>query len=316
MTQESISVLMPVRNGASFIDKAMSMIVGSISVGDEIIIIEDGSQDNSFELLQRWSRDFPTINLVKTGGVGLIASLNLGISIASNPWIARYDVDDRYSLRRLELQRSQLGTQNLVAIFSDYQVWFRDQFSIGIIPSPIFDSAIKVSLVKNSRTPHPSVIFNRAAALEVGSYRESDTFVEDMSLWLRLSRVGKFTSIPDKLLSYQIWKNSVTSLNSIAMRQARAKLLNELNVMRTDLNYVQDNFGSIIKAYENYPLSQERILWLAYETLLAMSREPNHQANRTQFGRYISSRLLTPNYIAALSSEFLKIIARRLFRQI
>ena len=314
MSQSSISVLMPVRNGAYFLNNMLSTLIQSVSAGDEIIAVEDGSSDNSFEILKKWRGRFSNLNIVRTGGVGLVPSLNLGISIATNPWIARYDVDDIYSIERLNVQRPLLMSENQVGVFSDYQVSFRDSINIGIIPSPIFDSAIKVSFVRNSRTPHPSSIFNKFAAIEVGAYRESDKFVEDMSLWLRLSNLGTFTSVPFNLLNYRIWKSSITSQNSASMKSARANLLKEIDVPLNALQHVVQNFENISSNYAEYTFSNERTLWLAYESLLLTSMKAQYRKIDKGLRKYIKSHLLTPNYINSASSIILKIVARKIAR--
>lgn len=305
---------MPVRNGAYFLNNMLYTLGQSVSAGDEIIAVEDGSSDNSFEILKKWSGRFSNLNIVRTGGVGLVSSLNLGISIATNPWIARYDVDDIYSIERLNVQRPMLMTENLVGIFSDYQVKFRDSINLGIIPSPIFDSAIKVSFVRNSRTPHPSSIFNKFAAIEVGGYRECDKFVEDMSLWLRLSSLGTFTSVPSNLLNYRIWKGSITTQNSVNMKNARANLLKEINVPLDALQQVIQNFENISSDYAEYTFSKERTLWLAYESVVLTRMSTHYRKLDKSLRKYIKSHLLTPAYINNASSIILKIVARKIAR--
>ena len=204
----SISVLLPVRNGVKYFQRAKLSLLQNCSNFDEIIIVDDKSEDGTTKLISEWEKLDSRVKMVKGGGRGLVSALNAGLNLATNDWIARVDIDDTYSANRLRLQRNLISDER-VAIFSDYRIIDFDGKDLGVITSAVFPEAVSISLVSSQRTAHPSVLMRKQAVLAVGGYRSEDFPAEDLSLWLRLSRVGKLISSPSVLLNYQLNPNYV-----------------------------------------------------------------------------------------------------------
>ena len=118
----NLSLILPIRNGAGFVDSSLKAIQEMVRPEDEILIIDDGSTDGTAEKLFKYSNSDSRFRVIPSGGIGLVGSLNLGLSIASNKYAARFDVDDRYEIERLSVQREALFS-NPVAVFSDYECW-------------------------------------------------------------------------------------------------------------------------------------------------------------------------------------------------
>ena len=220
-----LSVLLPVRNGQSYICNSLQQIQANVREDDEVLVVDDSSSDDTPKLLETFTSIFPQLRIIRNARPGLVNALNLGIKQASNNWIARFDVDDDYPSMRLENQRL-LISKSTVAIFSDYSIWSESKGYLGYIPSPVLPLATGISLIHSQRTAHPSVIFNKEAVIEVGGYRGDDFPAEDLSLWLRLLRVGNLVSSPTELLKYRLSTNSVSGSNyHLAKEKARALTL-------------------------------------------------------------------------------------------
>ena len=213
MTKASnaLTVLLPVKNGEKYIHKSLECIVANASSEDEILIINDGSSDKSELILKSWAIKDSRINIINNHGRGLVNALNLGLNESNKNWIARFDVDDIYPNYRLQKQRSIIG-KDVSAIFCDYSLWSSKIRNVGVIPSAVVSQAVSLSLINSQRTPHPGVLYNKEAVLSVGGYRNEDFPAEDLSLWLRLSKIGKLVSVPEILLNYRISKTSITGL--------------------------------------------------------------------------------------------------------
>lgn len=207
-----LSVLMPVKNGERFILESLVRIKESIRQDDEVLVIDDSSSDMTASILNSSVPNFPQLRVIRNPNPGLVNALNLGLNEASNPWIARFDVDDEYPSSRLENQRAIISSSN-VGIFSDYSIWSERKDFLGLIPSPVLPLATGISIIQSQRTAHPSVIFNREAVLVAGGYRAEDFPAEDVSLWLRLLRVGDLVSSPRDLLHYRLSSTSVSGSN-------------------------------------------------------------------------------------------------------
>jgi glycosyltransferase involved in cell wall biosynthesis len=250
MSTYSISALMPVKNGEIYLPESIKSINENSSALSEIIVINDGSTDNSSTILNEWAKINPKVSLIETSGVGLVAALNLGLSTTRSDYVARFDVDDQYAGHRIQSQIALLN-ETTVAIFSDYEIFSSSRSNLGTILSPIFGSETSVSLIKQQRTPHPSVLFSRNAVEAVGGYRSEDFPAEDLSLWLRLSRVGQLRTVPEKLLRYRLSNSSVTFSNQLHMNAKRLELLNSIRVNKPDVLLSLEQLNSGRSSYQN-----------------------------------------------------------------
>lgn len=263
----NLSLILPIKNGAQFIDSSFAAIKDIALPADEILIINDGSTDGTEQKLQRIQKADSRVHVFSSGGIGLVGSLNLGLSLANNEYAARFDVDDRYSSDRLIQQREALITRP-VAVFSDYECWNHNfSKSLGSITSAVNPECTYLSLISSSRTPHPSVVLNVRAAKEVGGYLPEDFLAEDLSLWLRMASIGKIISIPKILLDYRIGRGSVTSSNQVQMSLKRNAVLNRYRIPSSIHESVIENLDIIFNEYDVYEKPERRKLLLLRDLL-------------------------------------------------
>lgn len=259
---QKISVLMPVKNGSKYLTKIKKDIIANIQVSDQVVIINDGSSDDTNKILDQWSDDIKNIKIITTKGVGIVESLNLGINECENNWIARFDVDDEYANNRIDKQLTCI-TAETVAVFADYD--FIDDFGNGFghMSSPLYSQATAISLFNSTRTAHSVALINKSALLEAGGYLEEDFPAEDLSLWLRLSKLGNLLSVPDSLLKYRIRKGSVTNKKRKNALSKKHNLLKSIGVDLPKIKYCNQNINYILNSYTNTPSETNRkILFL------------------------------------------------------
>ena len=256
-----ITHLLPVKNGESLIARALEQVFSMASESDEIVIVNDGSTDNTLKIIQSKIANNHPINLVNSRGLGLANALNFGLKVSSNTWIARYDVDDRYRSDRIELQKSLID-EDTGAIFSDYSLWSESNRYLGFLPSPIENAATVLSLLSNLQTAHPSALLNKDAVLAVGGYRQTDFPAEDLGLWLRLSRNSLLKSVPETLLLYQKTKSGVTGTKRKLAFSIKQQLLSDIGLPWDVLETKTDEIHNTIIDYAKYPNESLRSLLL------------------------------------------------------
>lgn len=266
-----MTALMPVKNGIDYIFSARQQLSNTCRKSDEILVIDDNSKDGSFRELQRWAEEDSRVRVLRNTGEGLVSALNLGIQESTNNWIARFDVDDKYADNRLDQQVAVIESQT-IAIFSDYEIWTPNGKSLGRIPSPVDSNAVKISLISSRRTPHPSVLYSREAVLAVGGYRAEDFPAEDLSLWLRMSKVGKLISLPQVLLNYQLRSNSVSGQNRALILKKTSELQNEIGVQRESLKAGFEGADLILDSYDGLELAKQRQILFLQELYKACER--------------------------------------------
>ncbi len=211
----AVSVLMPFRDAAATLGEAIASIRAQTFADLELLLIDDGSADDSATIAAAAASEDPRLRLLRPGRVGLIAAHNLGLAECRAPLVARLDADDVALPHRLARQLALLDAdRSLTAVgclvecfalqlragFSRYQTW---------INRLVDHAAIVRELYVDSPLVHPSLVFRRAAVLALGGYQERG-WPEDYDLVLRLAEVGaRFAKVPEVLLR---WRDSAGRL--------------------------------------------------------------------------------------------------------
>jgi glycosyltransferase involved in cell wall biosynthesis len=218
--RQSCSILLPLFNGAAFLPRAIANLCEIAGPADEILIIDDGSDDINSQEIEDLIKSDPRIVLYRCQHQGLVETLNYGIRVASHELIARADVDDIYLENRIQLQVDFLvSNPEISAVFSDYEMVSYSGASLGFFPSAVSPELTSFSLFSSQRTPHSSVMYRKSTILSVGGYHAEDFPVEDLALWIRLVKVSKIASIPHPLLKYTVHSSSVTRTNQDLMKR-------------------------------------------------------------------------------------------------
>ena len=256
---KDISVLLPVKNGEKYIKDSLHNLLKTIGSSDEILVIDDYSTDGTKNIVITEINNDDRIRYIKNSKPGLVNALNFGINESVSTWIARADVDDKYEINRLSEQRKNI-LANTVGIFTDYDFFSESHDYLGTIPSAIDANAVSVSLISSQRTAHPSILFNREAVINAGGYREIDFPAEDLSLWLRMSRLGDLISIPKTLLHYRLSPGSITGTRRIEAKDMTTKLLTDIGINQSNILGLVENFESVQQLYKQHNFASEREL--------------------------------------------------------
>lgn len=218
---------MPIRNGERYLEQAWRGILQNFEVGDEVIIINDGSTDQTGNLLKQISDDFSDLRIIKTKSNGIVSALNTGFKESNHSWVARYDVDDTYPRHRISRQRL-LISDDVSVIFADYKMHLDNGFNMGLFPSPVTDFASKVSFLRSQQTAHSVALINRNHFNLAGGYLSEDFPAEDLGLWIRISRFGKILSVPEVLMEYRLSNSSTSGSRQMEVRKVRQNLIKKM----------------------------------------------------------------------------------------
>jgi glycosyltransferase involved in cell wall biosynthesis len=209
----AISVLMPCFNGARWIAESIESVLNQTFSAFELIIIDGGSSDGSIDIIKEYIERDSRVILLERPGLGLSASLNLGIDTALGQWIARLDADDVSEPDRLALQL-QASTENpkLVFLGAGLIEIDEDGTSGKSFLYPEQSSQLLNNLVSFKRfPPHSSAFYRTSVVKKAGGYRTEIKRAEDLDLWLRLSELGELGSIPQRLVRYRKHANQTSN---------------------------------------------------------------------------------------------------------
>lgn len=206
----TVTILMPVYNGANYIAEAIESVLIQTYTHFELIIVNDGSKDNTAEIIMSFND--PRILLVTEPHKGIASALNTGLSHAKGKYIARFDADDTCLPKRLEEQVSFLDNNSeYVAVGCDAEYVSADgEHLFDFTCKAHEDMDIKSQLYRYCPFIHSAVMYRKETVLACGGYSEDAHNLEDHLLWVQLSKKGKFFNLPEQLIKIRFNPDSVT----------------------------------------------------------------------------------------------------------
>ncbi|PZP50921.1 MAG: hypothetical protein DI598_04435 [Pseudopedobacter saltans] len=205
----SISILIPVYNGALFIQESLDSLYAQTFQDFEIVIMDDGSTDNTAEIIQSQKSD--KIRYFNNGSnLGIIDTLNKGISLCFGRYIARMDADDIAYPERLDRQWHYMESNPDTVLLGSSIIRFSDKYSVNDLRGGN-DNNIRAKLLFDTAINHPSAIIRANTLKEYGlKYSKKYLHAEDYGLWVELSRYGKIANLDDVLLKYRMHGNNIS----------------------------------------------------------------------------------------------------------
>lgn len=219
-----VSVILPIYNGAAYIGECLDSILHQTWKNFEIIIVDDGSTDNSASIIEKY--DDPRIRYTRNSqNKGIVYSLNKGLSQAQGKYIARIDSDDKMHSSRLEKQVQYLEAHPDISLVGSWHYLIDSNGkTIGLKEYPAEDPEIKALLPFMNPFSHPTTMMRRVI---LNSYQYSDEYkyCEDYELWIRINESHKTANIPDCLTFYRISSNNIREEYLKTQKQNTIELL-------------------------------------------------------------------------------------------
>lgn len=217
----AVSVLIPVRNCAPYLDRALESLAAQTFTDFEIVIVDNGSSDGTDAVIADWARREPRLRAFRLERPGLSESLNFAAAMARAPLLARLDGDDIAYPNRLALQVEAMARQpSLGLIGSGAELIDSQGRYVGALDRPTGDSDLRAFLETGCGFVHSSVMMRREAFEAAGGYRKGLNVAEDYDLWLRMAEVTELGNLPQRLVRYRLHPASNTARRPV--RQAIA----------------------------------------------------------------------------------------------
>jgi glycosyltransferase involved in cell wall biosynthesis len=209
----TISVLLPIYNGAQYLRRSIDSILNQTFQDFELIIINDGSIDESDAIIRSYADS--RIRYYSHANQGLAKTLNRGIKLSKGRYIARQDQDDVSSPDRFLQQVDFLERhKSTVMVGSSAEIWVNGQKSRRVLEHPSSDAEIRCGLIFRNYFVHSSVLIRRDVLNELGGYstdpqREPP---EDYELWSRVAKKYKLANLKQPLLAYYEVSSSMSRI--------------------------------------------------------------------------------------------------------
>ena len=250
-----ISVILPVFNAQIYLRESIESILSQSFTNFELIIINDGSTDQSLEIIQSYTDE--RIKLINQANAGLPISLNRAIAIAKGQYLARQDADDISLPTRLAEQAAYLDEHPACALLGSWANILEDNSPTDrTLQHPHLNGDIALKILFFNCFVHSSVMIRKSVLEKSGLYpEERDKFPpEDYDLWLRISKDFEVANIPKALLQYRELPNSI-SRTKLQIMQERAELMS-LNSIKEILRstFAEADIADLIKGMTSQTL--------------------------------------------------------------
>ncbi|MFD2168206.1 glycosyltransferase [Thalassotalea euphylliae] len=261
-----VSVILPVYNAEDYIHEAITSILNQTYSNIELIIINDGSTDNSNTIIQSLLAD-NRIKYLSRENKGLIATLNELIAKSTGIFIARMDADDVALPTRIEKQVSHLQTNPDVGVVGTGYRYIDAQGNIEGKRNIFTNSAdILSSFCFGNPIAHPSVMINKRLLGDAFVYQPENKTIEDFALWLKLSKQSKIENINEVLLNYRVLENSISGKNLDFQIANAAKCVSEhlpieSNQLRNEVATYLYSYNNNKATYPQFVLACLRLNW-------------------------------------------------------
>lgn len=211
--QPLVSILMPAYNASQFIDAAIQSILEQTYPSFELIILDDGSTDDSAKKAAHWAlTDGRVRALQNERNKGIVYSLNRLIQEVNptSKYLARMDSDDISLPNRLMRQVNFLESNPEYAIVGGHNLIIdKDGLTVGIRRYPTSYEEIIQALPRFSPFSHPTVMIRRSVIEVTGGYDDGHPGCEDYQLWFRIALNYKVANLNEPLLKYRLTANQI-----------------------------------------------------------------------------------------------------------
>lgn len=217
-----VSVIIPCFNSSQYVEDVIKSVISQSFKEWEIIIVDDGSQDNLFEVIEKYLENTNIKYFRKENG-GLSSARNYGISKSSGSYILPLDADDKIEKTYLEKAVKAFNFDNELKLVYCRASYFGAKEGEWILAPYSFPEILLDNVI------FCSAVFKKEDFVKAGGYSENLKFgLEDWDLWIRLlSPNGKVFKIPEILFYYR--KHHGTSMSDkFSDREKHNQIMNSI----------------------------------------------------------------------------------------
>lgn len=197
-----ISVIIPMYNAEKTIKQSLISVKNQTFPMEnmEVLVINDGSTDNSRLVVERFIKDNPNVKiiLVNQENRGVSITRNVGLKMAKGEYVALLDADDEWLPEKIERQVFYLQNKEIDFISSlmkNYKLL--PPYRVGT--DHLAEVTFRKLLIRNG-IPTPTVLFKRQILEDIGYFDEKQNYAEDANYWLRISEKYKMYILCESLV--------------------------------------------------------------------------------------------------------------------
>ena len=207
-----ISVIIPVFNGEKYLNRALFSILNQSYKVDEVLIINDGSEDNSKKIILNWKKKLPIAFYENNKNMGVPFSLRKGIYLSKGNIIFRLDCDDEWKKNHVKNIMSLIKKNDSSVLFASRANYKFPKKRIVQKSKILSNKKIRKDLMWDNPIVHSSVAFRKEDYFMTIGYSNLRC-AHDYSLFIELLKIGQFTFSNKLSVNYYVNENSLSRRN-------------------------------------------------------------------------------------------------------
>ena len=222
----SISVVIPTFNRFIYLERAIKSVLNQTISVNEIIIVDDGSDDGTSEFIHS---NYPNLKYIFQSNSGVSAARNTGIKAASSNWIAFLDSDDAWVTNKIQKQITELELNPEMNFCHSNEIWIRNGREIKQKNThKKFGGFIFDKCLDKCRISPSTVICRKSLLIKLNGFDEDLAICEDYDLWLRITSNNPVIYIEKPLIIKYGGHQDQLSRNSEGIESYHIKSLEKL----------------------------------------------------------------------------------------
>jgi glycosyltransferase involved in cell wall biosynthesis len=208
-----ISAVMGVFNGAATLPATLDSILAQTDGDFELIVVDDGSSDQTPDVLRRYAAEDGRIRIIRQANAGLTRALVAGCEAARGEFIARHDNGDRSRPDRFARQLAAFAPGVVLVSCGARHVGPDSEFLYDATAAGDIGASLLHDPVERIRglPHHGTAMFRRDAYIAAGGYREQFRYAQDLDLWIRLAGRGRVVVLPEILYEARFETNAISA---------------------------------------------------------------------------------------------------------
>jgi glycosyltransferase involved in cell wall biosynthesis len=242
MANPKVSVLIATYNRANLIGRAIQSVLNQTFTDWELIIADDGSTDNTAEVVKKWQRRDSRIKYLRSEHLGRISKIsNFGLRKAKGEYLAVLDDDDYWATSDKLKKQVEFLDKNpeYVGCGGGYIVIDENGREKGRFLKPELNEEIKLRALIANPLANLTTMFRRAVAEKLGYYDETMPQFADWDFWLKMGLAGKLYNFQEYFAYYQMWEGGSSFRNQKENVRAALRIIRRYRT----------NYPGFIKAF-------------------------------------------------------------------
>jgi glycosyltransferase involved in cell wall biosynthesis len=227
--QTLVSVIIPAYNAARTVERTLNSVLNQTYTNLEIIVVDDGSTDETPLLIQRMADLDHRIKLLRKANSGVSSARNYGIQSARGEFIALLDADDLWHPAKLAKQLTAMRDPIAVIYCWSRVIDNQDRVLYDLAPCSLRGD-VYTALITTNFLHSSTLLIRRSCIEEVGGYDQAMSYCEDFKFNLELAERYDFDVIPEFLSAYRLHEgglhtnfDALLDAHKVVVKWARAR---------------------------------------------------------------------------------------------